>query len=75
MVELIQIGIVLLIASLVLIFVGVLTSKSENTKIGFVGFIGPFPFGFGNDPRLLWILTGIGFIIFILFLLKTRGII
>ncbi|HLC51313.1 MAG TPA: hypothetical protein VJH90_02980 [archaeon] len=73
MVELIQVGIVLLITSIVLIFVGALTSKSENVKVGFGGFIGPIPFGWANDPRFLWVIIGISIVFFILFWLRSSG--
>jgi uncharacterized membrane protein len=38
----------------VLVFIGALASaKSTDVKFGFGGFIGPIPFGFANDPRIL----------------------
>ena len=64
------IGVILLIIGIILILVG---SLQGNVKVGVGGFIGPLPFGFANDPRMLQlviILTIIIAAVFILFLLR-----
>lgn len=33
------------------------TTDTTATKFSFVGFIGPFPFGFGNDKQ--WVMTSL----------------
>lgn len=43
----------------------VLLSGIKDAKVAVVGFIGPIPVGFGNDPRLLQIALIIGIIIFV----------
>jgi len=64
--NLIIIGIVLLFVGIIFILVGSISS-SKNVKFGFGGFIGPIPFGFANDPRLLWIIIIITIILLIIF--------
>lgn len=54
--SLILAGILLIITGLIIIFFGVLSSsKDPNAKVAVGGFIGPIPFGFGNDWQLVWI--------------------
>jgi len=57
------IGIALVIAGITVLALGGLT---ENTKFAFVGFIGPFPVGFGNDKGLLIAGLVVAIIIFLL---------
>lgn len=54
--ELVTLGIILLFVAIILIFAGSITSGKSDVKFGFGGFIGPIPFGFANDPRMLWII-------------------
>ncbi len=59
------------VVGLVLIIVGItliLLSAIEG-KFAFVGFIGPIPFGFGNDPKLLKFLLVISAVVLILLIL------
>ncbi|MBI2140248.1 DUF131 domain-containing protein [Candidatus Woesearchaeota archaeon] len=41
-------------------------SHSSNVKFSFIGFIGPFPFGFGNDKK---------FFVFTLFMALAIGLV
>lgn len=66
--NLIVIGFVLLFIAILLIIVGMIGSGKVETKFGFGGFIGPFPFGFANDPKMLWFVIIISIILLILFL-------
>ena len=69
--NLVLVGIILLIIGLIIIIVGSL--QSGNAKVGIGGFIGPFPFGFANDQRMLQlviILTIVIAAIFFLFALR-----
>ncbi len=59
-------GVVLLFVAIVLIIIGSLGSK--DTKYAFGGFIGPIPFGFANDPKMLWAVVGIMLIVALLFI-------
>jgi len=73
--QIITIGIIMLFISLLLIIIGSFMS-SKDTKFGFGGFIGPIPFGFANDPRMLWFIFIITIVILILFVLPLfRGLI
>jgi len=65
--NLIVIGIILLFAGIMLIIVGSISS-AKNVKFGFGGFIGPIPFGFANDPRLLWIVIIVTIVFLIIFI-------
>ncbi len=70
--NLVIIGTVLLFIAIALIVIGSLTG-AKNAKVGIGGFIGPFPFGWANDPKMLpWIilLTAIIAIIFFVLILK-----
>ncbi|MCD6477900.1 MAG: DUF131 domain-containing protein [Candidatus Aenigmarchaeota archaeon] len=68
--DLIILGVVLLFIAIILIIVGfVLSAEKEGGKIefGFGGFIGPIPFGWASDPKMLkWIIlfSLVGVIIF-----------
>jgi uncharacterized membrane protein len=64
--NLIIIGLVLLFVGIILIVVGSFSS-TKNVKFGFGGFIGPIPFGFANDPRLLWIVIIVTIVLLIVF--------
>lgn len=58
--NLISLGVLIVFFGIILIFIGALSgAKSGETKVAFVGLIGPIPFGFGNDKRLVFIGLGI----------------
>lgn len=63
--DLVSIGIFLVFVGFILVIIGGLSGKSES-KVAFVGLIGPFPFGFGNDKRLF--AFALGFAVFMLVL-------
>lgn len=65
--NLITIGLILLFVGIILIIVGSISS-AKNVKFGFGGFIGPIPFGFANDPRLLWIVIIVTIVLLIIFI-------
>lgn len=72
---LIIIGFVLLFVAIFLIIIGSILSTKE-TKFAFGGFVGPIPFGFANDPRILWIMIGIMIALIIIFIFPTiKGLI
>ena len=55
--QLVSIGIWVIIIGFAILFFGFLKSAQEGTsktKVAVGGFIGPIPFGFGNDKALLW---------------------
>lgn len=62
----VAIGIIIL--GLVLLAFSLLPAAKEGkvqTKVAAVGFIGPFPIGFGNDKKLLYVALAIGLAIFL----------
>jgi len=63
--HLVSAGILLLFVAIVLIIIGFASSSKEG-KFAVVGFIGPLPFGFGNDPRALQIALIAGAVIVII---------
>ncbi len=67
--ELIKIGIVVIFTGMLLTIIGILLSaKTENVKVAVGGFIGPIPFGFANDTKLLVLLI-IALFLFVIILL------
>lgn len=65
--DLMKIGIGLIVIGFLAIVIGSLFSKEKaDVKYSFVGFIGPFPFGFGNDKRLMVFSLILAIVIFVL---------
>ena len=62
------IGMMLLAATVLL------QPKKTDTKVAVVGFIGPFPIGFGNDKNLLMTALIIGMILLAFFMVYGRTI-
>ena len=72
---LIKFGIILIFVGFLMVFLGaILSAKSENVKFGFGGFIGPIPFGFANDPRMLVLIIAISLLILLLFIFSLKQI-
>ena len=70
--QLISLGILLIFIGFVIVFIGsFMSSKDTNskTKVAVGGFIGPIPFGFGNDKNLVWFVTIISLVLFLFWLL------
>ena len=68
--QLINIGILLIIIGFAVIFLGMLLGTKDNTsnaKVAIGGFIGPIPFGFGNDKNFVWFVTILSLVLFLLF--------
>ena len=61
------IGFIVVIIGIILILIGAI--QGGNAKVGIGGFIGPFPFGFANDPRMLQIIIALTLIIAVIFIL------
>lgn len=67
--NLIGIGILFIIIGFIIVFFGALSgSKDSKAKVAVGGFIGPIPFGFGNDKQLVWIVTILSIAVFLIFL-------
>ncbi len=69
--QLVGIGIVTIVIGFLLVFFGALFGAKEgasNIKVAVGGFIGFIPFGFGNDKKLVWFVTVISIVLFLLWL-------
>ena len=69
--NLVVLGFIAVIIGVVLIVVGAL--QGGNAKVAVGGFIGPIPFGWANDPRMLQLviaLSLVALVVFIIFSLK-----
>ena len=67
--QLIKLGIFLVIIGFIIIIFAALSSNKESntkTKVAVGGFIGPIPFGFGNDKNLLWFITILSIIMLVI---------
>lgn len=66
----VEIGILLVFIGMIFVIIGSLTqSPKSDTKVAFGGFIGPIPFGFGNDKTLIITVIIIAAIIFIFWMI------
>ena len=69
--QLISLGILLIVIGFIIVFLGILKGPKETssrTKVAIGGFIGPVPFGFGNDKNLVWLVTIVSFVLFLLWI-------
>lgn len=72
--QLIGIGILLIFIGFIIVFVGTFLSATKQastdskTKVAVGGFIGPIPFGFGNDKNLVWFVTILSLVLFLFWL-------
>ena len=68
--QLISIGILLIIVGFIIVFLGVLSGAKESSKskVAVGGFIGPIPFGFGNDKNFVWFVTILSLVVFLVWL-------
>lgn len=68
--ELIFMGILLIFIGMLLVILGsILAAGKGEAKIAVGGFIGPIPFGWANDPRMLKWIIAVSAVIAIIFLL------
>lgn len=70
--QLISLGITIMIVGFIIVFFGALIGSKETTsktKVAVGGFIGPIPFGFGNDKNLIWFVTILSLVLFLVWLL------
>ncbi len=71
---LIPAGIAIIFLGFFLVTIGVLSQDQNNSKDGksgakvaIGGFIGPIPFGFGNDQVMLYVATGVSAFLFVIY--------
>ena len=66
--QLISLGILLIVIGFIIVFFGIFMSAKQgtsSTKVAVGGFIGPIPFGFGNDKNLVWFVTILSLVLFL----------
>ncbi len=68
--QLIGIGVLLMIIGFIIVFFGIFMGAKETgkAKVAVGGFIGPIPFGFGNDKNLIWFVTILSLVLFLVWL-------
>ncbi|MBN1156338.1 DUF131 domain-containing protein [Candidatus Woesearchaeota archaeon] len=75
MINLVPVGMALILLGFVIVFIGALLSGqqgSTNTKVAVGGFIGPIPFGFGNDKKLMYSAIGLSVFVFVMWVLMNK---
>ena len=69
--QLIGTGTIIIIIGFIVVFLGLFMGAKESnlkTKVAVGGFIGPMPFGFGNDKNLVWLVAVLSLVLFIVWL-------
>lgn len=68
------IGFFVVLVGFALMVAGLFMQVKSDAKVALVGFIGPFPIGFGNDKKLLVVAAamGLAFILIWLFFLHRQ---
>ena len=70
--QLVNIGILVIFIGFILVFIGALKAGKESTGtitiVAVGGFIGFIPFGFGNDKNLVWFVTILSAVVFLVWL-------
>lgn len=67
--NLVLVGFALVFIGILVIVIGSVISGKTETKWGVGGFVGFLPFGFANDPKMLWIVIGISIAVLVIFIL------
>ena len=66
-----MIGFVIILIGFALVFI---SSSSKDSKVAVGGFIGPIPFGWANDPKMLPWIIAVTIVVAIIFLvMNLRG--
>ena len=70
--QLISLGILIMVIGFTIVFFGIFMGAKEGTsktKVAVGGFIGFIPFGFGNDKNLVWFVTILSLVLFLVWLI------
>ena len=67
-----MLGIVTIFVGFLLILIGALLQAKSRAEFAFVGFIGPFPIGFGTSKKILFLSLAISLMVLFLFILLAR---
>ncbi len=68
-------GILVIFVGFIIVLFGVLKGAHESTtksKVAIGGFIGPIPFGFGNDKTMVWFVTTLTVVTILIWLFFIR---
>jgi len=69
--QLVNFGILVVIIGFMIIFMGIFLGAKDSTsksKVAIGGFIGPIPFGFGNDKTMVWFVTTLTVVMILIWL-------
>ena len=69
--QLISIGVLMIVVGFFIVFFGMFIGSKETsskTKVAVGGFIGPIPFGFGNDKNFVWFVTILSLVVFLVWI-------
>jgi len=66
-------GVLLLALGLLLIIYSIINLGEGKAKFAIVGFLGPIPFGFGNDRALVIFLLILSIVLFLAFLIFLKS--
>ena len=73
-INLVMVGFVIILIGFALVFISAFSGKDSKVAVG--GFIGPIPFGWANDPKMLpWIMVLTVVIALVFLVLTLRGFI
>lgn len=70
--QLTSFGVIMIIIGFIAVFAGAFMSAKETaskSKVAVGGFIGPIPFGFGNDKNLVWFAAALSLVMLLVWLL------
>lgn len=73
--KLFLLGIILIFLGVFITIISSLLSGSDKIEYGFGGFIGPIPFGWASNKRMLYSVMTFSLIVLILFLILSRKLI
>ena len=75
--QLINLGVIVILAGFIIVFIGMLQAAKEpnsKTKVAAAGFIGFIPFGFGNDKDIVWFAAIFSFVLLVaLIIFRIKG--
>lgn len=74
--QFVTIGVIVILIGFAIVFIGsFLGSDKSDAKFAVGGFIGPIPFGFANDQRMLYAVIAVAMAIFVISMLMSQKII
>ncbi len=62
-------GIALIFIGFIVVVFASFSGTKTEAKAAFIGFVGPFPFGFGTDKKILYFAVALSLFLFISYLI------